>query len=76
MAFTWGPPAPQPDPPESAESTLVEDDGFGDRLAAFADLGFDNLSALALAWKDASPSEAREMLRHGCSVEQAASILI
>lgn len=61
-------PAPEPEP-EQAE----QDEDLGERLAHFAELGFDDLTAWALAWSDASWSECRERwLKRGASHEETA----
>lgn len=72
----WGMYVPPQPEPTGREGTGVEDDGFGEQLEAFVGLGFDPLTALALAWNRASPSDVRERyLKHGATHDQVAHIL-
>ena len=69
----FGPmPNKKPDPPEvdDVDADLI------DRVGQFFNLGFDELEALGLAWENASPSAARELLKKGCSHKHAARILL
>ena len=70
-----GIPDPEPGEPEAEEKPLapVDDDMFDERLDGFCKLGFDYLTALALAWNRASVSDCRErFIKHGATHAQAA----
>ena len=73
----WGffGPMPNKKPDENPEVDDVDADLI-DRVGAFFNLGFDELEALGLAWENASPSAARELLKKGCSHKHAARILL
>jgi hypothetical protein len=79
MPFTWPKPPGQPEErkPEPEPEPIAPDDLVGERLRAFVELGFDDLSALKLAWQGVSPADVRErFLRRGCSHAEALRILI
>lgn len=63
-------PEPEPEPlPDGAEE-------LDERLEAFVTLGFDALTALALAWNRASPADVRERyLKRGATHDDVARIL-
>lgn len=73
--FIWGKfPNPEPEGEKPAAEPVPEDDDlFEDRLIAFCDLGFDDLTALALAWNKVSASEVRERwLKRGATHQHVA----
>jgi len=77
MPTVWGFLGPMPD--KKPEKPPVDNQETADLLElvnTFFNLGFDELEALGLAWKDASPSAARELLKKGCSHKNAARILL
>jgi hypothetical protein len=73
----WGffGPMPKEPKPEPEKDDVIDHDLVA-RVRDFFNLGFDELEALGLAWENASPSEARELLKKGCSHKHAARILL
>ena len=82
----FAPPPPPPVPPDGPPADPSDDDVGGgadasfdlsDRVAAFVNMGFDELEALALAWDErVSVSQVRELIRHGCAPRDAARIVL
>ena len=70
---TQPPPESEPEPDDDSGTSM----DVLERLAGFVNLGFDELTALALSWKGCSPSDVRErFLKRGATHEQAARALL
>jgi hypothetical protein len=75
--FIYRTPPPEPEPNPQPEADPTADDLLDHRLEAFYDLGFDPMTALALAWNRVSPAEARErFLKRGATHDEAARALL
>lgn len=63
---------------EPAESALSaeEQQAYARVLAVFRAQGFDEVTADLLASADVDPADTTRLLRHGCSVELAAHIVL
>ncbi len=78
MMFAWGffpvPEKPEPEPkPKKLTEQEVEQMRHFD---LFMEMGFEPIEAFALVANRVSPSEMREMIKHGADARTAASILI
>lgn len=63
---------------EGMSDDEVDDGDYRDLMAlirAFVNLGFDEWTSFLLAWRNCSPSQARELMKKGCPKDLVADIL-